>query len=79
MCRTAQYACAAHGIGIKKKGKGTLVLAINNDPTDSDKLHHAAMAFIQQIYMYMYISLTRTVVFAIQSDHNMYKKNFRRA
>ena len=66
MGRTAQYACAAHGIGIKKKGKGTLVLAINNDPTDSDKLHHAAM--------YMYISLTRTVVFAIRSDHNMYKK-----
>ena len=31
----AQHACA-HGIGIKKKEKGTLVLAINNYPTDSD-------------------------------------------
>ena len=30
-----QHACA-HGIGIKKKEKGTLVLAINNYPTDSD-------------------------------------------
>ena len=60
----AQHACA-HGIASKRRKKYVGISYKQLSHQFRFKLHLAAMAFIQQIYMYMYISLTRTVVFAI--------------